>query len=119
MTLPEDGPKYGPKHVDITLSRTSKSFSEVPIVYRDVVVCVHTRVSDSYKKKGICVYFVLENSRQFKPVKHYYLSPHLCHTPLQSRKFVFLQVHILLFHFMALLHQLFEQNRLLSGSVGI
>jgi hypothetical protein len=62
---------------DITLSRTSKSFGVGPIVYWAFVVCVHRRVNDSYKKKGICVYFVLENSRQFELVKHYYLSAHL------------------------------------------
>jgi hypothetical protein len=34
-----------------------------------------TQRSESYKNKVICVYFVAENSKQFEPVKHYYLTP--------------------------------------------
>jgi hypothetical protein len=58
----------------MSLSRTSKSFSVGPIVYRVFVVCVHRRERVMNKRKGICVYFILENSRQFEPVKHYNLS---------------------------------------------
>jgi hypothetical protein len=52
---------------DITPSRTSKSFSVGPIVYWGFVFCVHRRVCDSYKKKGVYVYFV---AFRFMPLLH-------------------------------------------------
>jgi hypothetical protein len=38
------------------------------------IVCVHRGFSHSCKK-GICIHFVLESSRQFQPLQHPYPSP--------------------------------------------